>query len=183
MGTQSILRIYPTPFDNLPRILTAMPPTNTGMRDDSESTGNYRHIAPLVGAALFAILLPVFLILFNVSYITNSEWLYDYGWWRNDIANRTGLPVEELNSGADQIKEYFGSEITPWATIWDMNEKKKYSLHLPDLFAEIAIYDASLTLSVPKDITVQTGLDTLSHALESIWKCCYRESLALSIDE
>lgn len=62
-----------------------------------------------------------------------------------------------------------GSEITPWATIWDMNEKKKYSLHLPDLFAQIALYDAELTLSVPKDITVQTGLDTLSHALESIW--------------
>lgn len=62
-----------------------------------------------------------------------------------------------------------GSEITPWATIWDMEEKKKYSLHLPDLFSEIALYDASLTLSVPKDITIQTGLDTLSHALESIW--------------
>jgi len=62
-----------------------------------------------------------------------------------------------------------GSEITPWATIWDMDEKKKYSLHLPDLFSEIALYDPTLTLSVPKDITIQTGLDTLSHALESIW--------------
>ncbi len=62
-----------------------------------------------------------------------------------------------------------GSEITPWATIWDMDEKKKYSLHLPDLFSEAAIYDPSLTLSVPKEITIQTGLDTLSHALESIW--------------
>lgn len=62
-----------------------------------------------------------------------------------------------------------GSEITPWATIWDMEEKKKYSLHLPKLFSELAIYDANLTLSVPKEITIQTGLDTLSHALESIW--------------
>ena len=62
-----------------------------------------------------------------------------------------------------------GSEITPWATIWDMNEKKKYSLHLPNLFSEVALYDPILTLSVPKDITIQTGLDTLSHALESIW--------------
>ena len=62
-----------------------------------------------------------------------------------------------------------GSEITPWATIWDMDEKKKYSLHLPELFSEIALYDPTLTLSVPKDITIQTGLDTLSHALESIW--------------
>ena len=62
-----------------------------------------------------------------------------------------------------------GSEITPWATIWDMEEKKKYSLHLSDLFSEIAIYDPVLTLTVPRDITIQTGLDTLSHALESIW--------------
>ena len=62
-----------------------------------------------------------------------------------------------------------GSEITPWATIWDMDEKKKYSLQLPELFSEIALYDPTLTLSVPKDITIQTGLDTLSHALESIW--------------
>jgi phosphonate metabolism-associated iron-containing alcohol dehydrogenase len=62
-----------------------------------------------------------------------------------------------------------GSEITPWATIWDMDEKKKYSLHLPELFSEVALYDPALTLSVPKNITIQTGLDTLSHALESIW--------------
>lgn len=62
-----------------------------------------------------------------------------------------------------------GSEITPWATIWDMEEKKKYSLHLPELFSEVALYDPTLTLSVPKDITIQTGFDTLSHALESIW--------------
>lgn len=62
-----------------------------------------------------------------------------------------------------------GSEITPWATIWDMDEKKKYSLHLSELFSQIALYDPTLTLSVPKDITIQTGLDTLSHALESIW--------------
>lgn len=62
-----------------------------------------------------------------------------------------------------------GSELTPWATIWDMQEKKKYSLHLKDLFSEVAIYDPSLTLSIPRDITIQTALDTLSHSLESIW--------------
>ncbi len=61
------------------------------------------------------------------------------------------------------------SEITPWATIWDMQDKKKYSLHLTNLFPETALYDPQLTLSLPKDITIQTGLDVLSHALESIW--------------
>ena len=62
-----------------------------------------------------------------------------------------------------------GSEVSPYSTIWDMQEKKKYSLSLPDLFCELAIYDPVLTLSAPKQITIQTGLDTLSHALESIW--------------
>ena len=62
-----------------------------------------------------------------------------------------------------------GSEITPYSTIWDMEIKKKYSLSLPTLFCEIALYDPILTLSVPKQITIQTGLDALSHSLESIW--------------
>jgi phosphonate metabolism-associated iron-containing alcohol dehydrogenase len=62
-----------------------------------------------------------------------------------------------------------GSEVTPYSTIWDMQEKRKYSLNLPDLFSEAAIYDPVLTLTVPKDITIRTGLDALSHSLESIW--------------
>jgi integral membrane protein (TIGR01906 family) len=77
-------------------------------RSSSHQPG--KHKIPLVGAAIFAIVLPLFLILFNTSYITNSEWLYDYGWWRNDIANRTGLPTEQLNRGADQIKYYFNND-------------------------------------------------------------------------
>ncbi len=61
------------------------------------------------------------------------------------------------------------SEITPWATIWDQKAMKKFSLHLPELFCEAAFYDPELTLTAPKDLTIQTGLDTLSHAMESIW--------------
>jgi integral membrane protein (TIGR01906 family) len=76
----------------------------------SSAGGAIQHRLPLVGAAIFALLLPIFLILFNTSYITNSEWLYDYGWWRNDIPNISGLTTEQLNSGADQIKEYFGND-------------------------------------------------------------------------
>tara|TARA_Y100000389_G_C17464492_1_gene524391 strand:- start:1549 stop:2625 length:1077 start_codon:yes stop_codon:yes gene_type:complete len=90
--------------------------------------------------------------------------------------------VESLTKGKIPKKDYkripiisvpttagTGSEVTPYSTIWDMKEKKKYSLTLPNLFCEIAIYDPILTLSVPKNISIQTGLDSLSHALESIW--------------
>jgi len=62
-----------------------------------------------------------------------------------------------------------GSEVTPWGTIWDFKGRRKYSVVLPDLWPECCICDPELTLSLPKDITIQTGLDALSHALESLW--------------
>lgn len=62
-----------------------------------------------------------------------------------------------------------GSEVTPWATIWDHAAAKKYSLHLPQTWAEAALVDPALTLSLPAGATLAAGLDALSHALESIW--------------
>ena len=62
-----------------------------------------------------------------------------------------------------------GSEVTPWATIWDAANQKKYSLHLEATWPEAAIVDPGLMLSVPAGTTVSTGLDALSHALESVW--------------
>jgi phosphonate metabolism-associated iron-containing alcohol dehydrogenase len=62
-----------------------------------------------------------------------------------------------------------GSEVTCWATVWDTVAQKKYSLNLPDLYPEHAVVDPELMLGAPRDLTVSTGLDALSHALESIW--------------
>jgi phosphonate metabolism-associated iron-containing alcohol dehydrogenase len=62
-----------------------------------------------------------------------------------------------------------GSEVTPWATVWDKANNKKHSLHLPETWPEAAIVDPDLMLSLPASVTVQSGLDALSHALESIW--------------
>lgn len=62
-----------------------------------------------------------------------------------------------------------GSEVTPWATIWDAQQQKKYSLHLDCTWPKVALIDPDLMLSVPAGVTVSTGLDALSHALESIW--------------
>lgn len=62
-----------------------------------------------------------------------------------------------------------GSEVTPWATIWDSEKQKKYSLHLDCTWPTVAIIDPELMLTVPKSITISTGLDALSHAFESIW--------------
>jgi len=62
-----------------------------------------------------------------------------------------------------------GSEVTPWATVWDMENKKKYSFQLKDLWCEAALFDPIITFSMPKALTIQTALDALSHSLESIW--------------
>lgn len=62
-----------------------------------------------------------------------------------------------------------GSEVTPWATIWDRERQKKYSLHLPQTWPSVALIDPELMLSLPASVTLQSGLDALSHALEAIW--------------
>ena len=66
--------------------------------------------AMLALGVVFASVLPVFLIAINVGYITDSDWLYTYNWWRNGIPERTGLPIEALDSAADQVKEYFRND-------------------------------------------------------------------------
>jgi phosphonate metabolism-associated iron-containing alcohol dehydrogenase len=62
-----------------------------------------------------------------------------------------------------------GSEVTSWATVWDTVFGKKYSLARPDLYPEHALVDPQLMLGKPRDLTISTGLDALSHALESLW--------------
>ena len=62
-----------------------------------------------------------------------------------------------------------GSEVTHWATVWDTSGQKKYSLARKSLYPTHAVVDPELMLGLPKDLTVSTGLDALSHALESIW--------------
>src|SRR6185369_9863865 len=62
-----------------------------------------------------------------------------------------------------------GSEVTCWATVWDTDAKKKYSLSRPSLYPATALVDPLLTVDAPRGVTVSTGLDALSHALESIW--------------
>ena len=62
-----------------------------------------------------------------------------------------------------------GSEVTPWATLWDRERQLKHSLHLKETWPTVALIDPELMLSLPAPVTLQSGLDALSHALESIW--------------
>jgi phosphonate metabolism-associated iron-containing alcohol dehydrogenase len=64
-----------------------------------------------------------------------------------------------------------GSEVTRWATLWDTDSQPatKLSWAPADGFAERAWVDPRLTVSCPPRVTRDCALDTLAHALESIW--------------
>ncbi len=62
-----------------------------------------------------------------------------------------------------------GSEVTRWATVWDVKSQKKYSLARPSLYPTHAVIDPNLTLGLPRQMTIYTALDALSHSLESLW--------------
>ncbi|MCC5985555.1 MAG: phosphonoacetaldehyde reductase [Rhodobacteraceae bacterium] len=83
---------------------------------------------------------------------------------RPDAARFDPLPIIAVPTTAGT-----GSEVTSWATVWDSAAGRKYSLSLPGLYPETAIVDPALMMSKPRDLTVSTGLDAFSHALESLW--------------
>jgi alcohol dehydrogenase len=62
-----------------------------------------------------------------------------------------------------------GSEVTQWATVWDEASGRKLSLSHASLYPQVALVDPELALGKPAWLTVGTGLDALSHALESLW--------------
>lgn len=71
-----------------------------------------------------------------------------------------------------------GSEVTPYATLWDTSKKKKISLQHRILYPKFAIIDPELTYNLPDEITFSSGLDCLNQAFESIWN---RNRTSLSI--
>lgn len=64
-----------------------------------------------------------------------------------------------------------GSEVTRWATIWDTESQPAIKRSLDETWghADRAFVDPELTLSCPLALTRDVALDTLAHALESIW--------------
>ena len=75
-----------------------------------------------------------------------------------------------------------GSEVTPFATLWDFDGLKKSSLDYPVVAADIAVLDPALTASLPLGLTQSTVADSFSHAVESLSnKNANQMSIALSL--
>ena len=62
-----------------------------------------------------------------------------------------------------------GSEVTQYSVLTVESEETKKSFSTPDTFMKIAFLDAKYTESLPMSITIDTAVDALSHALESIF--------------
>ena len=70
-----------------------------------------------------------------------------------------------------------GSEVTPYATIWDKKNKRKFSINHDSLYPTLSIIDPVLTFGLPKEETINSGLDCLNQAFESIWNKNFNKNI------
>lgn len=83
---------------------------------------------------------------------------------KNYLNNQSNIPFIAVPTTAGT-----GSECTKWATIWDFDNSKKYSIDADYLYPNEAWLVPELTLTMDMNMTLATGLDALAHAMESYW--------------
>lgn len=77
------------------------------------------------------------------------------------IAMTTGLPVIAVPT------TYAGSEATP---VWGLTEGAKKTTGTDRrVLPKVIIYDATLTMSLPVEMSVASGLNALAHCVDSMW--------------
>ena len=62
-----------------------------------------------------------------------------------------------------------GSEVTPFATVWDYESRQKKSLSHPVMYAKKVLVAPDFLSQIPLKVAISTGLDALNQAFESIW--------------
>lgn len=60
-----------------------------------------------------------------------------------------------------------GSEVTFYGVLREPDRQAKRGLRGPGLFPNVALVDPALTMSMPRELTLHTGLDALTHAIEA----------------
>ena len=61
-----------------------------------------------------------------------------------------------------------GSEVTPYAVLVDKAGQRKNTLRGTQLFPRVALLDPQLSVTMPRHVTISTGLDALSQAMEGM---------------
>ena len=92
--------------------------------------------------------------------LTNGGRMHDY--WGVGKATKPMLPLVAIPTTAGT-----GSECQSFALISDAETHVKMACGDPKAAAKVAILDPELTVSQPQRVTVCTGIDALSHALET----------------
>jgi len=81
---------------------------------------------------------------------------------RGKPIDRPGLPLINISTTAGTA-----SEITAVSVILDEERQLKYGMKSPYWYAKVAITDPELTATMSPRLTAATGLDALTHAIES----------------
>ena len=92
--------------------------------------------------------------------LTNPGTVYDY--FGINLVKNPGIPTILIPTTAGT-----GAEATPNAILTDTKEKLKKAVVSPYIFPRVAIVDPLLTLSMPPSVTSSSGIDALTHAIES----------------
>lgn len=82
--------------------------------------------------------------------------------FNNSLHNKT-MPMIFIPTTAGT-----GSEVTPYAILTDDANETKTSISNPSFYPKVAFIDGKYTNKLSKNITVNTALDALSHAIESL---------------
>jgi len=103
-----------------------------------------------------------------------------------DIRKRVAqYPTEKTNRApliAISTTSGTGSEVTPFAVLFDIERGRKVTLADYSLSPDVAIVDAQFVMSMPKALTANTGIDCLTHALEagvSVYASPYTDANAM----
>ena len=92
--------------------------------------------------------------------LTNPGTVYDY--FGLNLVKNPGIPTILIPTTAGT-----GAEVTPNAILTDTKEKLKKAIVSPYILPKVAIVDPLLTLSMPPPVTSSSGIDALTHAIES----------------
>src|SRR3954470_8649867 len=77
------------------------------------------------------------------------------------VALTTGLPIVAVPT------TYAGSEAT---NVWGLTESGRKTTGVdPRVLPRAVVYDASLMLSLPAELSVASGLNALAHCVDSMW--------------